>query len=429
MPQFTVDQALANLQVWEHATRTQAVRVLASEDALGLVAKGDVYLFVVSLRNVRRSSTLVRSLADSRTWPRIDAANAAFDAALPGAKDARDVIEHFDEYWVGEGYLQRDAPHPRVLLEWIEATGGDVRFALGLSRRLLIVSVRDAGDAASKLRVGDPGLPLCQQAYPGTLPQRRTGGTLNLHVRLFDEVPDAGHGVEIAWSPVALPKAEIDRSKFNSSLALPFSLRLQDFQSAMQDVYDFFFDVNTFLVERGLQRLDEMLRPANLSGTLSDMVTESLAKHSRVLTVNLYHNGHPDLIVQGRYPNDSIKSGAEGVEIKSTRKTGGAVDTHGARNQTMCVFVYEVDNDRNKPADQREPLVFREIYLAEVTTDHFRRNPRGELGTRTATLDAAGIAKFREGWVYKDVPARSAGNWRQAAMKSPRVTGPAQRRS
>lgn len=32
-----------------------------------------------------------------------------FDKAVPGAKDARDILEHFDEYARGEGQLQRTA--------------------------------------------------------------------------------------------------------------------------------------------------------------------------------------------------------------------------------------------------------------------------------------------------------------------------------
>ncbi len=193
----------------------------------------------------------------------------------------------------------------------------------------------------------------------------------------------------------------VNPSLFNEDARLPYNLRVLDFQSAMQDIYDFFNDVNSFLRGRGLSRLDDMLRPANLSGTVSDMLTESLAKHSRSLVVNGYHNGHPDLIVEGRYPNDRVKSGDEGVEIKSTRKAGGAVDTHGARKQWMCVFVYEVDND-SEPVGSRAPLRFREVYLGEVEVGDFRKNERGELGTRTATLDRDGIAKLRNSWVYLD---------------------------
>ena len=92
---------------------------------------------------------------------------------------------------------------------------------------------------------------------------------------------------------------QVDPTKFNVSARPPFQLRLNDFSMAMQDVYDFFHDVNTNLVERGLERLDDMLRPAIMSGLLSDMLTASMAKHSRTLTVNCYFNGHPDLVVQG----------------------------------------------------------------------------------------------------------------------------------
>ncbi len=199
---------------------------------------------------------------------------------------------------------------------------------------------------------------------------------------------------------MSLVQNEVNTKCFNRSAKLPFELRLKDFEMAMQDVYDFFYDVNLGLIERGLQRLDDMLRPAIMSGVLSDMLTASLAKHSRSLTVNLYHNGHPDLVVNGIYPDNKVKAGLEGVEIKATRKAGGAVDTHGARDQWMCVFVYDVDNS-TEPANDRAPMTVTEIYLGHVTKDDFRKNQRGELGTRTATLHKRGIEKLRKSWVYK----------------------------
>lgn len=195
-------------------------------------------------------------------------------------------------------------------------------------------------------------------------------------------------------------KAIVEPKAFNPRVNLPFGLRTKDFEMAMHDVYDFFYDVNQFLVSRGLERLDDMLRPANMSGTISDMLTSSLAKHSRSLVPNEYHNGHPDLIVKGHYSNNAVKSGTEGVEIKSTRKKGGAVDTHGARQQRMCVFVYAVDNE-TEPALSREAMRFTEIYIGAVDEGDFRRNERGILGTRTATLGGDAIKKFRQNWVYR----------------------------
>jgi hypothetical protein len=101
---------------------------------------------------------------------------------------------------------------------------------------------------------------------------------------------------------MAIIRNKVDIDKFNENANLPYELRLKDFEMAMQDVYDFFYDVNSHLTKKGLQRLDDMLRPAIMSGVLSDMITASMAKHSRVLTENNYFNGHPDLVVRGVSP-------------------------------------------------------------------------------------------------------------------------------
>lgn len=191
------------------------------------------------------------------------------------------------------------------------------------------------------------------------------------------------------------------RDQFNTHAHLPFQLRLEDFEIAMQDVYDLFFDVNSGLLEKGLERLDDFLRPAIMSGLLSDLLTASIAKHARTLTQNSYFNGHPDLVVKGVYAEDAVKAGTEGVEIKTTRKSGGAVDTHGARDQWMAVFVYDVDT-KTEPARDRRAMTFTEVYLGHVEIADFRKNARGELGTRTATLHREGILKLRGNWIYRD---------------------------
>lgn len=198
-----------------------------------------------------------------------------------------------------------------------------------------------------------------------------------------------------------MKRAVVDPSKFNPALPLPYDLRIDDFRIAMQDIYDFFFDVNRLLIGKGLPRLDEMLRKQTASGVISDMLTASVAKHSRSLVENEQHNGHPDLILRGVYANDAVRSGTEGVEIKSTLKRGGGVDTHGGRNQWMCVFVYEVDRI-SQPTSSRHPMSFREVYLGRVSEGDFRTNERGPLGTRTSSLGRSGLASLRANWVYMD---------------------------
>jgi len=58
---------------------------------------------------------------------------------------------------------------------------------------------------------------------------------------------------------MTITRNQITTGKFNEAAKLPYELRLEDFKLAIQDVYDFFFDVNSHLVEKGLDRLDEML--------------------------------------------------------------------------------------------------------------------------------------------------------------------------
>lgn len=197
---------------------------------------------------------------------------------------------------------------------------------------------------------------------------------------------------------MAIIRATVDGG-FNADAALPYELRLRDFEAAIQDVYDLLFDINAALAARGLRRLEETVRPAVFSGVLSDTTANSLARHSRVLTSNAFHNGHPDLVPEGVYPLDAVPSGSEGVEIKVTGGSG-AVDTHGARKGWVCVFRYKTDRV-SEPANDRVATTVIEVLLAELELTDFRSNARGPLGTRTASPNRQGLDKLRANWVYR----------------------------
>lgn len=48
-------------------------------------------------------------------------------------------------------------------------------------------------------------------------------------------------------------KNTVDESCLNPEAVLPYELRLKDFEMAMQDIYDFFYDVNSSPMKKGLQ--------------------------------------------------------------------------------------------------------------------------------------------------------------------------------
>ena len=54
------------------------------------------------------------------------------------------------------------------------------------------------------------------------------------------------------WEPMPHVRNAVEQSKFNPSVDRPYALRRLDFQAAMQDVYDIFYDLNTLLLGRGL---------------------------------------------------------------------------------------------------------------------------------------------------------------------------------
>jgi hypothetical protein len=56
----------------------------------------------------------------------------------------------------------------------------------------------------------------------------------------------------------AMKRNVVDVSRFNKEAILPYQLRLQDFEMAMQDIYDFFHDVNGFMLRAGSAASFEM---------------------------------------------------------------------------------------------------------------------------------------------------------------------------
>ncbi|MEU8164996.1 hypothetical protein AB0B97_00655 [Micromonospora sp. NPDC049004] len=96
--------ALSQAWLWTKAVMVPAERLLHGPSA-GLP---DALLLLVALRNVHRAATMaLRHMRNPDAKEHLTDAVAQFDAALPGLVQARDVVEHFDEYVLGDGNMQR----------------------------------------------------------------------------------------------------------------------------------------------------------------------------------------------------------------------------------------------------------------------------------------------------------------------------------
>jgi len=91
----------------------------------------------------------------------------------------------------------------------------------------------------------------------------------------------------------------------------------------MEDFLDFLGFINQQLHIKGIPRLESFLMPANFSSIVGEFMNISIPKYCSTLVKNQYHNGHPDLIPRGMFPDDAVQHATEGLEIKGSRHTGG----------------------------------------------------------------------------------------------------------
>ena len=92
------------LKQWLRAAQLHAERITQVRDTPG-DAQVDGWLFAAAIANVERAAIAIVG----KSHPAV----LAYQAAVPDAKDVRDMVTHFDHYIRGKGWLQRlDAARP-----------------------------------------------------------------------------------------------------------------------------------------------------------------------------------------------------------------------------------------------------------------------------------------------------------------------------
>ena len=199
---------------------------------------------------------------------------------------------------------------------------------------------------------------------------------------------------------------------FGRDLDLPYGLRAAEVRAAIEDIYDFLHNVNRFLTERGWDRLEETLMAATFSGVISEMVVQSTSKQSASLIRNQYHNGRPDLLPRGRYPENAVLRGEEGVEVKASRNDGGW-QGHNIESGWITIFQYQVDLG-TQPVEERQPTRFVRVLIARLDEEDWSFSGRreGSRRTITASILRSGKEKLLANALYLDPtyePGRRSG--------------------
>lgn len=190
---------------------------------------------------------------------------------------------------------------------------------------------------------------------------------------------------------------------FNPSVVLPYGLAAPHIRAAMEEFLEFLGFINTQLLTRQMPRLERFLMPANFSGLVGEFMNTSIPKYCSTLVKNHYHNGHPDLIPKGMFPNDAVQYSHEGIEVKGSRYARGW-QGHNPEAVWLMVFSFEANsaNDAKKNLPAR-PFRFTGVFAARLGLEDWTYAGRSPTSRRTitASVNPCGLQKMQANWVYK----------------------------
>lgn len=190
---------------------------------------------------------------------------------------------------------------------------------------------------------------------------------------------------------------------FNPNTEIPFGLRTDHVRSAMQEFLDFLGFVNTAMFSKEIPRLEAFLMPANFSSMVGEFMNSAIPKYCSTLVKNTYHNGHPDLVPAGMFPNDAAQHDTRGIEIKGSRHVRGW-QGHNAEECWLMVFVFDSNSSRDAMSGVApRPFRFVGVYGAQLVKDDWNFSGRSETSRRTitASVNRGGFDKMTSNWIYR----------------------------
>lgn len=235
-------------------------------------------------------------------------------------------------------------------------------------------------------------------------------GAYKLDYPSFNGAVAAVHGkYNRGWMPAASISRHCtpeppDSRGFNRNAAIPFGLRAEHIEGAMRDFTDFLGYVDAELERHDVARLEDMLMPANFSSIVGEFISANIPRHCKGVVKNNYHNGHPDLLPAGKYPEDMAQhAGADGIEIKASRYVRGW-QGHNPEEVWLMVFVFA----GGRPADvvkkvAPEPFRFVMVLGALLEKSDWVYAGRSATSRRTITASVtnSGYEKMAANWIYR----------------------------
>lgn len=183
---------------------------------------------------------------------------------------------------------------------------------------------------------------------------------------------------------------------------LPYGLTVNEVIAGVDSTYGLLYDINDFLINKGVPPLEELLLGNSFSGIVSELLVKNTADNSQTLARNKKVGGHPDLVLANKYPEDSVLRADEGIEVKTSRRKGGW-QGHNPEDCWLIIFRYELgENDPDEGVYQS--IEFVQVLAAHMSKDDWSFSGRTGASRRTitASLTREGVGKLRRNPIYQN---------------------------
>lgn len=194
---------------------------------------------------------------------------------------------------------------------------------------------------------------------------------------------------------------------FNPNAELPYGVKVHEVRDAIKEFYDFYADLNEFLMREDHGRIETVLRANNaLSDFIGNAATEELANATDALIVNQKPDGFPDLLPvdHDAYAEQDyeVHHGKHGIETKCSKDNGGW-QAHNNEEAWFIVFRY-VRGDPGDEIEEMDPIRFVQILAADLNEDDWSHSGRSGDSRRTITssIIKSGMDKLRSNPIYQD---------------------------
>lgn len=209
----------------------------------------------------------------------------------------------------------------------------------------------------------------------------------------------------------------------NPDCEIPYGVTADHVYSSLADFVELLGFMNRQLITKEVPRLETFLMPAAFSSFVGEFMNVRVPRFCAEVVKNRYHNGHPDLIPIGQFPNNAVPHSTVGIEVKGSRNRSGW-QGHNAENVWLMVFVFDANSandETNAVKEGKQPVAkpfrFVEVLGGQLEIEDWQFSGRSETSRRTitATVKPSGYAKMAANWIYRDpaIPPLKRGQQRR----------------